>query len=59
MLEYRSAWQKMTSSRDHRYNTAVPSTDLKDGASLTIINQPCLNKAKVQLKDRTRASIKI
>ena len=29
MLEYRSAWQKMTSSRDHHYNTPKEFRDIK------------------------------
>ena len=54
MLEYRSAWQKMTSSRDHRYNTADPSTDHKEGASLIKQKPALLNKAKDQLKEKTK-----
>ena len=41
LLEYRTAWQKMTSSKEHRYYTAEPSTDHKEGASL-IKHQPAL-----------------
>ncbi len=53
MLEYRSVWQKMTSSRDHRYNTADPSTDHKEGASLIKYNQPCLIKLRsIKRKDK-------
>ena len=46
MLEYRSAWKKMNSSRDHRYNTADPSTDHQEGASL-IKYKPALLKPKI------------
>ncbi len=55
MLEYRSAWQKMTSTRDHRYNTADSSTDHKEGASLIKYIPALLNKAKDQLKERTNS----
>ena len=47
MLEYRSAWQKMTSSRDHRYIKADPSTDHKEGASLIKYKPALLNKPKI------------
>ena len=53
MLEYRSAWQKMTSSRDHRYNTADPSTDHQEGASL-IKYKPALLKPKDQLIEKIK-----
>ncbi len=50
---------KITSSKDHRYNTADPSTDLKEGASLIKYKPALLNKAKINYKKRQRASIKI
>ena len=51
MLEFRSAWQKMSSSRDHRFNKADPSTDHKEGASLIKYKPALLNKANNQLKE--------
>ena len=51
MLEYRSTWQKMTSSRDHRYNTANTSTNHKEGASLIKYKPTLLKKA---LKEMTK-----
>ena len=45
--EYRSARQIMSSSRDHRYNTADPSTDYKEGASLIICKKALLNKPTI------------
>ncbi len=50
MLEYCSSWQKMTSSRDHRYNIADPISDHKEGANLIKQKPALLNKAKDQLK---------
>ena len=58
MVEYRSAWRKMTSSKDHRYNQAVRSTDDKEVASLIKQKQALLKKLKDQLKKRQRASNK-
>ena len=52
MLVYRSAWQKMTSSRDHSYNTA--GTDHNEGVSLIKYKPALLNKAKDQLKEKTK-----
>ena len=54
MTEYRSAWQKMNSSRDHLYNTADPSTNHMEGASLIKQKPALLNKAKDQLKEKTK-----
>ena len=53
MLEYRSAWQKMTSSREHRYNTADPSTDHKERAGL-IKYKPALliSRRSIKRKDK-------
>ncbi len=53
--EYRSVWQKMTSSKDHRYNTADPSTDHKEGASLIKYKPALLNNDKDELNQKTKA----
>ena len=54
MLGYGSALQKMNSSRDHRYNTADPSTDYQEGASLIKQKPALLNKAKDQLNEKIK-----
>ncbi len=48
--------QKMTSSRDHRYNTADPSTDHKEGASLIKQKPALLKQAKDQLKRKEKGT---
>ncbi len=38
---------KKMNEATYQYNTADPSTDHKEGASLSNINQPCLIKPKL------------
>ena len=52
MLEYHSAWQKMTSSRDHRYDTADPSTDHGKERVSSNRNQPALSQRSIKRKDK-------
>ena len=42
MSVYRSAWQKMTSSRDHRYNQQTQARTKRKERVSSNRNQPCL-----------------